>query len=371
MISTDQASTPQEHDSLFQHAVRPDWGIALLVWERDGKRALQFQDGELRVFKTECSELVPVTEASAETTAPVEKIRADLARVVKRRRAAKRLNTKPISLADQLAYFSAKFPDHFQGLAWAKQYRGVGARPSRKRHRHPALESAAELFVPHRLLADLETGALPAITRIRELLLSTDLVPKSAVVELERVDAGGAHAILAALLGLMAEAADVKTSFDAWVTALSIALRRKPTWELATTIPALALPQRFIPVKRPAFIREAAWLAPQLVVDPVPSGRVYRGLLEMCEVLAVELVEAGLRPRDNFDLYDFIQLTLSPAAVAVLTELEPAEPAGPAEAVRDESSVMVEPSAGAVDDAEEGGVPDRSLASDRDVALSQ
>src|SRR5688572_12808538 len=40
------------HQSLFQHASRPEWGGALIAWERDGKRGYQFEDGQLRIFTT-------------------------------------------------------------------------------------------------------------------------------------------------------------------------------------------------------------------------------------------------------------------------------------------------------------------------------
>ena len=43
--------TPPPGLRLFRHSKRPQWGIAALVWELNGKRGYQFSDGKLRVFK--------------------------------------------------------------------------------------------------------------------------------------------------------------------------------------------------------------------------------------------------------------------------------------------------------------------------------
>jgi nicotinamidase-related amidase len=36
---------------LFRHVKRPEWGVGMLVWERDTARAYQFEDGRLRKIR--------------------------------------------------------------------------------------------------------------------------------------------------------------------------------------------------------------------------------------------------------------------------------------------------------------------------------
>jgi hypothetical protein len=48
--SIDTRESPNE-DALYRHKKREEWGVAVFLWERDGKRAFRFADGETRVFK--------------------------------------------------------------------------------------------------------------------------------------------------------------------------------------------------------------------------------------------------------------------------------------------------------------------------------
>ena len=44
---SDPTATPQ----LFRHCKREDWGLAVLLWEREGKRGYRFEGGHERTFK--------------------------------------------------------------------------------------------------------------------------------------------------------------------------------------------------------------------------------------------------------------------------------------------------------------------------------
>ena len=54
------AETPSEAAApkLYQHTKRPEWGLAILAWDRGSRRAFQFEDGKLRVFKQGYYEMV-------------------------------------------------------------------------------------------------------------------------------------------------------------------------------------------------------------------------------------------------------------------------------------------------------------------------
>ena len=40
----------ETEDELYRHVKRPEWGVAMIAWERNGTRAYQFEDGKLRKF---------------------------------------------------------------------------------------------------------------------------------------------------------------------------------------------------------------------------------------------------------------------------------------------------------------------------------
>ncbi len=302
-------------NTLFQHVKRPDWGLATMVWRVDDKLAFQFQDGQLRIFKSRFDAMLRPVDRPVDER---DRVLAELGKVSDRRDAARRIagQHRPIDPREQIAYFSTRFPKGFQGAKWARTHRGIDARKPLKRHRQPVIEAAAELLAPERLRAHVDGDlSLIIIDRLRTLTDSTDLVTKAAARGLDRVDAVAGARLVGALADLLTDDRDVAPAFDAWVMALTRALDRTPSWELATSIPALARPDRFTAVKRSTFTRAAAWLAPNLTIDAFPAGQVYQRMLDMISTLTRLLAEAGLRPRDRLDVYDFVQLTLSPKAV--------------------------------------------------------
>jgi hypothetical protein len=305
-------------DTLFRHVSRPDWGLAILLWDSDDKRGFQFQDGQLRIFTSRFYDLLETVDRPMDESA---RVLAELGRVAGRQRASKRIgaDSPPIALVDQVAYFSSLFPEGFQGAKWSKQHRGAGARTHLKRHRDKVMHDAAKLLTPERLRAHLE-GELPdvIIGDLRALVDSTDLVSKTAARGMDRIGGTAAQSLVRTLADLLTDGSDVAATFEAWTASLARVLGRKPSWELATAFAALARPDRFTAVKRTTFMRAAAWLAPSLVVDDTPSGHVYERLLDMVDTLTAKLGEAGLRPRDRLDVYDFVQLTLCPKAVKQL-----------------------------------------------------
>ena len=49
MTSGDNSSSmSSEPQALYQHIKRKDWGLAIMAWQRDDRRAYQFEDGKLR-----------------------------------------------------------------------------------------------------------------------------------------------------------------------------------------------------------------------------------------------------------------------------------------------------------------------------------
>lgn len=311
----DQAST----DVLFTHAVKPEWGLALLAWERDGKRGYQFEDGKLRVIKDGYYHFLhEIDRPRDETERAVRELNLKLGR----RRATRRLGAErmTIPLAEQIAYFRRLFPDGFRGLGWAKKHRGIDAKKRLKRHRNPSLAEAAALADRARLEARLEAGEAPAIVaEIARLLDDTDMVTRSQLKGVDRITAPLAEQLVRALIDLVWDEGALDKRFNRWVGALKRAFGKKPRWQLATAIAALIAPREHVCVKRTTFVKQSAWMAPNLTIPTAPSGRVYVRLLEMTRLLATKLEEIDqLAPRDHVDVYDFIQVTLRPKAIKAI-----------------------------------------------------
>ena len=302
--------------TLFQHSAKPEWGLALMAWERDGKRGYQFEDGKLRVIKNGFYHLMREIDRPRDET---ERALAELGLELGRRRASRRLgdDRTTIPLAEQVAYFRSLFPEGFQGLRWAKKHRGIDARRRLKRHRNPALADAARLGDPERLTARVEAGeALAIVDEIVGLLDETDLVSRFA--GFDRITEALAETLVTVLIDLVWGDGELDRRFNRWVGALKRAAGKKPRWQLATAIPALFAPREHVCVKRTTFARQAAWMAPNLEIPTAPSGTTYVRLLEMARRLQARLGERGLRACDLIDLYDFIALTLRPKAVKAI-----------------------------------------------------
>ena len=61
----------QSQLQLYQHSKMPDWGLAVLAWEREGRRAYQFQDGQLRIIKDGYYQLMEECEVNPREAAQV------------------------------------------------------------------------------------------------------------------------------------------------------------------------------------------------------------------------------------------------------------------------------------------------------------
>jgi len=317
--SNDNNPTAQ---SLFQHSSCSHWGLAVLAWEIEDKRGYQFEDGKLRVFKNSHYGLLkqvdrPLDEAAA--------LLNELNRQLGRHQASKRRGStyEPIPLAKQVEFFAGLYPKGFQGAKWAKRHRGMDAKRPLKRHRIHGIAKAKELLTASRLEAKLESGeALAVVAELAELMASTDMVTKVQARGLESVDEADAVHLVRALADLLWGEGVVSRRFSVWVSAIKRATGKPANWAVATAIPALFSPHEHVCVKPSTFARQAAWMAPNLVIERQPSGRVYDRVRDMVVIIREKLEEHGLRPSDRLDIYDFIQITLRPKAVAAMADVD-------------------------------------------------
>ena len=105
--------------ALFQHKARPQWGLAIVAWEREGKRGYQFEDGELRVFKNGFFHLLdevshPLDEAAVVVARLARAAGVNAAEAADTKNAPKPVETYPFD--KQIVLFLERFP---KGFDWS------------------------------------------------------------------------------------------------------------------------------------------------------------------------------------------------------------------------------------------------------------
>ena len=303
-----------------RHAKRDMWGRALFLWEREGKRGYQFEDGDVRVFAEGYYHfLQPAVAIDAELRVRLEQLalkNGALPKADDKSGKSKGPAAAQPTLADQLTLFLEMFPEGFAGEAFATKHRGGKGRRV-KRHRDPALAVAADLLRPDALRDLVDRGMYAELaTRLVDVLAPTDLVTKAQLDALRKLTFDARLA--AAMVDFIHGDGDEGTRFRTLRRALARAGLKTPAWPMLTGLLALAHPERHVCVRRSAFERQAKLLS-------VPGKRTrkvcveaYQSYRAMAEAIRDELTERGRAPKDMFDLHDFIWLTLRPAAKADL-----------------------------------------------------
>lgn len=332
---------------LFRHSKRPKWGIAALIWERDGKRGYQFSDGKLRVFKEGFYGLFESATAPGDGSAKTVRRLARLAQSENVTEA-----TRLPTLRDQIELFRIEFAGGFAGKSWQAKHRGCGSAGKRlkrlKRHRDAAVEEAVKLSKVELDAAIANHDWVGIHARMIEVASSTDLVPRAQVRKLEKVRP--TRELAMALYDWLHTDAD-EVAEDRQFNAFVRELRDAAGWQLATCFGALVYPDRHTCVRTSSFTLQGKMLLSQFSVGRRPAARDYRRLCHVAEIVRRELTEAELPPADLLDVHDFMWFTLRPAArdsllavplvrakeVEAAEEAEAAEAAKTAEAAKDSS----------------------------------
>jgi hypothetical protein len=305
-------SHPPPQD-VYQHAARPEWGAAVIAWERDGKRGYLFEDGHLRIFTSGHFHLLEPVEASDDRARKLRRL-ADIPQAAVAAAGVEPDAALP-SLDEQLAHFLAAFPGGFGGDQWQAEHRGP-ARRIRKRHRDPAIACAREELTSGHLATCLERGRDgEGIDTLANVLGRTDLVSWGDVQSLCGLPPNRARALLVGLLDLLFGRGGIDVRMVQWVQALARGTGRRPAWTLVTAPLALLSPERHVCVHRASFIAQASAMELRPRLTQAPRGVEYAPLLAMAQQVRAHLDTAGSRPADLLDVHDFILFTLRPAAV--------------------------------------------------------
>lgn len=303
------ASEEPTSAELYRHSLRPNWGLAIVFHEGDGKRHYLFQDGQRRVLTHEFEPLMTrVVEPTAEQTAIYAVLRS-LAAAHLRDQRADRPNPGSEPFDAQLSGFRAAFPAGFSDTKWVADYRAA---------RDLAIERArAQLGMEtlDALLSARDFGGAWALAL--SLLGESGLLPPGQLKQPAPRDEA-LHELAVALRGLLSDDGPYAARFDRYVLALTAALGKAPSWELATLPSALLFPSEHVYVELSNFRRLIRASRMRRAIPAHPSGAVYAGLLALARSLLRRLGLRGEAPRDLLDIRDFVAVTLAPARAAKL-----------------------------------------------------
>ncbi len=313
-LHTEHQATP-----IFRHTKRQDWGLAILAWERDGRRAYQFEDGELRVFARGFYAFLEEVDRPESESEPLatrlahEVVDADSRRDLERRLAVG--DPSAVFFDEQVELFRRTYPLGFADPKWKRDVRGQDVRRRLKRHRDPAIEKARAQLAAEpldRLIAQKQFAAV--IDALATVLTETDLLTEKQAAPLRDVSAEQEKAVASGIRELIHGGAPYNARLADFIKLMRQQTGSAPSWQLVTAPCALFHPEQHVCVRPASFREQAKSLAPRLAGARSPGASLYARFLAMAEHIRGKLLEQGLGTRDLMDVYDFIRVTLTPAA---------------------------------------------------------
>lgn len=311
--NTVSATDLRHEKGLYRHTKRDDWGLAILAWEENGRRAYQFDDGKLRVFKEGYYSLMePADDAAGHEKAVVN----DLRQTITLNKSARSTPLEPVyPFSTQLQIFTDLYPDGFQDGDWLDTHRQRESGRALKRHHGVASKRAQEaLAAPVLDLYVNDERFNEAHDAILDILRSTDLIPVKRVRTLEALDDAQKAEFVHGVRHLLYGEGPFGARFKDYMRLLRQLLGERPSWRFATALPALVQPNDHVCVRHGTFIRQAASIAPDANYTRKPRRGAYKNFRLVAQEVRRKLQEAGHEPADLLDVHDFIWTTLRPAA---------------------------------------------------------
>ena len=300
--SEDSTDTP-DADALYRHTKRDQWGVAVFLWERDGKRAFRFADGETRVFKEGFYQMM--VPAPSPEDGSGDELRA---KVMASAAGANKIELKP-TVRDQLMLMLESYPDGFIGEAWRDKHRGGGRRL--KRHRDPAIKEAREILDGERIAELCKHGDYAGVLdSLVKVLSGTDLVPSSPIAKLKTTKPTRDFANAWARITKDPAEANVRQVQTAFVAAQGPAT----SWQILTAPLALLSPHKHLCVRPSVFGIQGKIVHARFNPPKRANQAAYERYLEVTRLVEEALNEFGHAPPDMLDVYDFAWLTLRPGA---------------------------------------------------------
>jgi hypothetical protein len=283
--------------SLFRHAKRADWGVAIVTDQVDGKRSYLFEDGEERTLG------LPGIQLMRKVQDPDDDERATCAHLMSRltKRSGKTApNPEAAGVAVQLARFLEEHEGGFSGATWRNEKRGGLTR----RARQTALKAARAPLLRASLDGMLERGEAGPIWQAAEMLVTTSGLTVQLAAS-PPVSEG--RALAGAVRDLLYDQRSFDYRFDRWVSVYLSVFGESPSWQAATVLPALMSPVDHLFVDLSSFRRQLAILKRPAALGGRPSGAAYLRCVSAARLVANLLASHGQVPRDLLEVHDFIR----------------------------------------------------------------
>jgi len=308
---TDTTSEPLP---LFKHTARKDWGVGVLVREDEGKRAYLFEDGQERTMANGFHQLMRrVEEPSPSQRAFYERQRGMLAAREKNNASASTRTEGP-SFHEQVEKLHKAYPAGLADPKWMTEIRGEGVDARTPRHRDALIREAQERLSASALDALLKTQSYAQVWEaVTSVLSHSDLVPAAQLKKPKSAGNDTLRALALAVRELLHGTAAYEPRFDAWVAALTL-FANEARWELATALPAAFHPTQYICVHPTSFRRQLKLMGARGAAPARATSAGYTRFSTIARLVSNKLTEYGTPPRDLFDVYDFVRITLGPAA---------------------------------------------------------
>jgi hypothetical protein len=300
---------------LYRHTKRPEWGLAILAWDRGHTRGYQFEDGRFRKIKKGYYKLLEPVDEFDESG---DIIRSSLTEAVLQ---ADRNSNRPLkepvcAFNEQIDLFLRLYPKGFQDPEWISDHRGEPGESALKRHRDPVLEEAAERLSADKCEELISAGRQVELAdAVIEILGGTTLVPISHVKELRRFDDEEKTRYAEAVAALLHGSDHFSRRFRSYLQVMEDLLGKRPSWRSSTALPAIVHPDKHVSVRRSAFSRQAGSIAPAAKYTRRPRVGSYRNFRRVAMGVKKRLLDAGHEPRDLLDVHDFIWATLRKSAL--------------------------------------------------------
>lgn len=305
---------PDFESRLFRHKKRPQWGVAILAWEKENHRAYQFEDGRLRKFKDGYYGLMePAENVKGSRAAIVEGLNTAIE--ANKGKASPKPQKAVAPFEAQIELFEKLFPEGFDDPEWISQHRRGDGR-ALKRHREPVAEAVQKQLAQDVVDELLAEGHYDDVTAsVLEQLGRTTLVPLKVVKTLDRLDEEERRTFAESVRDLLHGEDEFMVRFKRYLATLRDLLGGRPSWRLATALPALMWPDEHVCVRRSAFIRQAGSIAPMAKYTKRARTGSYRNFRRVALAVQKRLEDAGHAPRDLLDVHDFIWATLRKSAL--------------------------------------------------------
>ena len=212
--------------------------MALLAWERDGRRGYLFEDGELRVIAEPYYHWMKLSQTDAgELTQTFQRhlSQMDLSETEGMLNPSSNSNTL-YTLEEQAQLLVGQYPQGFAGEAWREHFRGDGSKKRLKRHRDAAIAEGQQTLLPERVAQASNNNEHADLWRsICNLLRHTDLVTPGDVKTLEAKVDKAARSTTQALADVLYddEGPAFAARFDTFVAELKRLLGVTPSWPFA------------------------------------------------------------------------------------------------------------------------------------------